>query len=255
MRARKLALAMAIAASPATALELFPRAVWPVTQPVSLAYDPELCALWVAQERPEIVLMTPGGREIRRFDSGFSRVRALTVDGDTLIAGDGWGLFQRYDRNGTAIGATFRIVPDMADVEGLHRDPDGNIFLVQDDPARVVQVDADGHEVFRLVGETLDPPMTEPQGIARDPVTGHLLVIDDNEGLNALFELSAQGEVLSVTPLSEWGRDAEAVALQPHTGQLFVGFDMSHRVAVFDWVPTRTGQADPMDLGPPCPMS
>lgn len=244
-----------LAAGPAAALELYPRGGWDVTQPVSLAYDADLCALWIAQERPEVVLVTPGGREIRRFDTGFARVRAITVEGDTLIVGDGYGSFRRFDREGHPLGDTFQIVPGMYDIEGIHLDPDGAMFIVGDDPAFVVRLDPDGRETMRIVGETLTPPLTEPQGIARDPVSGNLLVIDDNEGLNAIFEMTPKGEVLSVTPLSEYGMDAEAVALQPQTGQLFIGFDWSQRIAVFDWLPTRASIPEPLDLGPPCPVS
>ena len=244
-----------LSAQAAPALDHFHREGWDIVQPVSLAYDADLCALWVAQERPELVLVTPSGRELRRFDTGFSRVRAVTVEGDTVIAGDGWGTFQRYDRHGRAIGGTFTPPAGMRDIEGVHLDPDGTMFFVGDDPAFVVALSPDGLETLRIDGETLEPPLREPQGIARDPVSGNLLVIDDNEGLNAIFEMTAAGELLSVTPLSDWGRDAEAVALQPQTGQMFIGFDWSQRVEVFDWLPTRSSIPDEMDLGPPCPVS
>ncbi|PWR02276.1 hypothetical protein DKT77_12020 [Meridianimarinicoccus roseus] len=254
MKPAALCLALALPA-PAVALDLWPRIGWDVTQPVSLAYDAELCGLWIAQERPEIVLVTPGGREIRRFDTGFPRVRAITVTGDTILVGNGFGDFRHFDREGRAQGPVFEILPGLYDIEGIHLDPEGAMLIVGDDPALLVQLDADGNEVRRIRGETLSTPMVEPQGIGRDPVSGNILVVDDNEGLNALFEFSAQFELLSVTPLSEWGMDAEAVAIQPQTGQMFIGYDWSQRVMAFDWVPTRPSIPEPLDLGPPCPIS
>lgn len=60
----------------------------------------------------------------------------------------------------------------------------------------------DGILLMELMGDAFDPPMTEPQGVERDPYSGNILVTDDYEGLKSLFELAPDGRVLSVTPLS-----------------------------------------------------
>jgi hypothetical protein len=108
---------------------------------------------------------------------------------------------------------------------------------------------------MNLSGDTFDPPMTEPQGITRDPYSGNILVVDDNEGLNALFELAPDGRVLSVTPLGPYGFDAEGIALQPETGTLFIGFDGGRALAIFEWEPTETTIDAPLERGPDCAVS
>ncbi len=80
-------------------------------------------------------------------------------------------------------------------------------------------------------------------------------VVDDNEGLNSLFELAPDGRVLTVTPLSAYGRDAEGVALQPETGVVFVGFDTGRALAIFDWLPSETTIDTPLERGPECAIS
>ena len=88
----------------------------------------------------------------------------------------------------------------------------------------------------------------EPKGIPSESHTGAA-------GINSLFELAPDGRVLSVTPLSPWGRDAEAVALQPETGVLFVGFDGGRALAIFDWVASETTIDEPLERGPDCAIS
>ena len=58
--------------------------------------------------------------------------------------------------------------------------------------------------------------------------------------------------MISVTPLSAWGYDAEGVALQPETGRLFIGFDAGQALAVFDWAPSEVSIDSPLERGPPC---
>ncbi|MBS8225623.1 hypothetical protein [Vannielia litorea] len=219
---------------------------------VSLAYDAEVCGVWVATEGREVILMSTTGREIMRFDSGMSSVRSLTVEEGGLLLANGWGTFRRVDRQGRAIESDFSLSATLVDTEGLHRDADGSFLVVEDDPSRLMRVAPDGTLLVELQGDLFDPPMIEPQGVARDPFSGNILVVDDNEGLNALFELAPDGRVLTVTPLSEWGYDAEGVALQPETGTLFVGFDGGQALAIFDWRPSGMSISEPLDRGPDC---
>lgn len=248
-------LAAALLWSPMAKAELWHRVTIPDFRAVSIAYDAEVCGIWVANEGPEIVLLNTLGSEIQRFDSGMRSVRSLTVDGDGLLIANGWGEFQRISRTGQPIDREFQLSATLYDTEGLHRDADGSFLVVEDDPSRLLRIAPDGTVLMELFGDQFDPPMVEPQGITRDPYSGNILVVDDNEGLNSLFELAPDGRVLTVSPLSAYGRDAEGVALQPETGVLFVGFDTGRALAIFDWLPSETTIDTPLERGPDCAIS
>ena len=79
----------------ASALDLRQRDSFPFPRASSLAWDPWLCGLWVAIEGPQLFLLTPDGREIRRIEPDLSPVRSLTVEKGGLLIADGWGRAQR----------------------------------------------------------------------------------------------------------------------------------------------------------------
>lgn len=222
---------------------------------VSIAYDALVCGIWVANESREIVLLSTFGKELRRIETDMGMVRSLTVEENGLLIANSWGEFRRLDRDGRPIDTPFRLSETLYDTEGLHRDADGSFLVVEDDPSRLMRIAPDGTILMELYGDSFDPPMTEPQGITRDPYSGNILVVDDNEGLNSLFELAPDGRVLSVSPLSQYGFDAEGVALQPETGTLYVGFDGGQALAIFDWVPTEITIDTPLERGPDCAYS
>ena len=241
-------------AGPAAA-QLWHRETIPNFRVASIAYDAEICGFWVANEGPTLILLSTTGQERQRIDSGMRSVRSLTVEEGGLLLSDGWGTFRRIDRDGRSIDTAFTLSATLRDTEGLHRDADGSFLVVEDDPSRLLRIAPDGTVIMELSGDSFTPPMVEPQGITRDPYSGNLLVVDDNEGLNALFELGPDGRVLTVTPLSEWGRDAEGVGLQPETGTLFIGFDSGRALAIFDWMPSETTIDSPLERGPDCAVS
>ncbi|MEM8551909.1 MAG: hypothetical protein AAGF45_05965, partial [Pseudomonadota bacterium] len=209
-----LAVCMLVASGPAFA-DLRHKTTLPNVRVVSLAYDAHVCGVWFTNEGPTITLISTTGREMRSFDSGMGSVRSITVEEDGLLIANGWGGFRRIDREGRPIDSQFSLSATLRDTEGLHRDAAGSFLVVEDDPSRLLRVAPDGTVIMELSGHLFDPPMTEPQGVTRDPYSGNILVVDDYEGLNSLFELAPDGRVLTVTPLSAYGRDAEGVALQP----------------------------------------
>ena len=249
---RGIILSISVMCASAAGAELRHLETFPGIRGVSLAYDAEVCGVWVANESDELVLLSVGGREILRFSTDMGYVRSVTVVDEGVLVANGWGDFQRYDRKGRALDGPFSLSATLRDTEGMHRDADGSFLVVEDDPARLMRVAPDGAVLMELWGDRFDPPMIEPQGVARDPYSGNILVVDDNEGLNALFELAPDGRVLTVTPLSAWGYDAEGVALQPETGTLFVGFDAGQALAIFDWSPSEITIDEPLERGPPC---
>ncbi|MEM7613708.1 MAG: hypothetical protein AAF245_01605 [Pseudomonadota bacterium] len=250
-----LAFTATLAVAGSAKAELFHRTTIPDYRAVSLAYDAQVCGIWVANEGPEIVLLTTHGKEVRRFDSGMRSVRSLTVEEGGLLIANGWGEFRRLSREGMRVDSPFNLSATLVDTEGLHRDADGSFLVVEDDPSRLLRIAPNGSVLMELSGDLFDPPMVEPQGVTRDPYSGNILVVDDNEGLNSLFELAPDGRVLTVIPLSEYGRDAEGVALQPETGTLFVGFDGGRALSIFDWLPSENTIETPLERGPDCALS
>jgi len=249
---KRLTLALALAAMPVSALELTETASYALNRPASLDYDPTFCGLWIANEGPEIILVTLEGDELRRFGSDLNRIKAVSVEGDDLLVADGFGGFQRMSKSGDAVGAPFTTSAGWADTEGIAIDADGSVITVEDDPERLTW-HSPGGDVLRVIDTTtLTPPLFEPQGIARDPRTGHLLIVDDLEGSNSLYEFDADGALLGTYPLTPHGIDPEGIAIRPGSGQVFIAFDQGARIVAFDYVPTRPADAEALAPAADC---
>ena len=80
---RLLSFLCVICATPLPALELTLSGFYELNRPASLDYDPAFCGLWIANEGPEIILVTLDGLELRRFGSDLSRIKAVTLEGTT----------------------------------------------------------------------------------------------------------------------------------------------------------------------------
>ncbi|ETX29408.1 hypothetical protein RISW2_01675 [Roseivivax isoporae LMG 25204] len=236
------------------ALELTLTGSYALNRPSSLDYDPTFCGLWIANEGPEAILVTLQGDELRRVTSDLFRIKAIAVDGQGLIVADGAGSFQRLDTSGAALGAPFR-AEGWLDTEGIVTTEDGTLITVEDDPEYLTWLAPDGTLLRRVDTMTLEPPLSEAQGIARDPRTGHLLIVDDWEGTNALYEFDAEGRLLATESLVPYGLDPEGIAIRPGSGQLFVAFDSGDRIASFDYVPTLPADAPPLPPAADCMMS
>lgn len=249
-----LALSIACLSSSAAALELTMTGSYALDRPSSLDYDPTFCGLWIANEGPEAVLVTLQGDELRRIGSDLSRIKAISIEGDGLIVADGLGLFQRLTKDGEPLAAPFRISSGWADTEGIAIDEDGSLITVEDDPEYLSWLSPDGDVLRRIDTMQLDPPLSEAQGIARDPRTGHLLIVDDWEGTNSLYEFDAEGTLIATQSLVPFGTDPEGIAIRPGSGQLFVAFDMGARIASFDYVPTLPPGSEPLPPGADCMM-
>ena len=199
---RHAALFLICAAGTAPALEIVETGRYALNRPASLDYDPTFCGLWIANEGPEIILVTLEGDELRRFGSDLTRIKAVTLEGDALLVADGYGAFQRITKNGDALAPPFKVPGGWADTEGITIDGDGRIISVEDDPERLSWLSTDGVTERVVDTTTMTPPIYEAQGIARDPRTGHLLIVDDWEGSNSLYEFDAAGTLLGTVPLT-----------------------------------------------------
>lgn len=236
------------------ALDLVLTDRYSLNRPASLEYDPTFCGLWIANEGPEALLVTLEGEELRRITSDLSRIKAITLEGDALLLADGAGAFQRVTKSGEPLAAPFRIDSGWADTEGIVVDANGSLITVEDDPERLSWLSPDGKILRQIDTMTLNPPLTEAQGIARDPRTGHLLIVDDAEGTNSLYEFDAEGGLLAIAPLSAYGIDPEGIAIRPGSNQLFIAFDGGAAIASFDYTPTLPDGADALPPGADCMM-
>lgn len=233
------ALAALLAASASWSADLSLLRTFSHPGPSGLAYDDRYCGLWVANETRTIRLITPWGDEIMQFESELSRVDAIAMEHDDLILSDGNGLYQRVDRMGTVLSDPYRLSGILMDTDGLFVDTKTRDYWVADDSiAQLVRVSGDGTISQTLDGATQTPQLMEPQGITIDPISGNLLVVDDADASDSLFEFSADGGLLDVIPLAMGGYDAEGITIQPDTGTVFVAYDDGDVIAAFRYTPS-----------------
>ncbi|MEM6973222.1 MAG: hypothetical protein AAF577_10505 [Pseudomonadota bacterium] len=254
MRGRLASILLVATAIPAGALELVETGRYSLNHPASLDYDPTLCGLWIANEGPEALLVTLNGDELRRIRSEMTRIKAIALEGDHLLVGDGFGKMQRLTKDGEALGAPFRLSGGFADTEGIAISGDGDIITVEDDPERLSWFSPAGELKRRLNTMELSPPLSEAQGIAIDARTGHLLIVDDWEGSNSLYEFTADGVLLAQASLIEYGTDPEGIAIRPGSDQLFIAFDGGAQIVTFSYTPTLPPDAAPLPKGADCMM-
>ncbi len=240
--------------TPAPALDLVLTDSYRLDRPSSLDYDPDFCGLWIANEGPEAILVTLDGREIARVASDLRRIKAISLEGENLLVADGAGSFQRLSKRGEPLAAPFASSEGWTDTEGIAIDADGSIITVEDDPEWLSWYSPDGTLIRRIDTMTLDPPLREAQGIARDPRTGHLLIVDDMEGTNSLYEFDAAGRLLATAPLGGYGMDPEGIAIRQGSNQIFVAFDVGAMIASFEYTPTLPPGMDALPAAPDCVM-
>ena len=245
---------LTLSALPTAALDLKLTNVYELARPASLEYDPTFCGLWLANESRELVLVTLDGLELSRIESDLTRIKAVAIEGNNLIVADGFGGFQRLTKSGDPLAAPFQMGGGFADTEGMIVTPEGVIITVEDDPERMTWFSPAGEIIRQIDTKELDPPLIEAQGIARDPRTGHLLIVDDMEGTNSLYEFTEDGDLLATQSLLEFGLDPEGIAIRPGSDEMFIAFDQGAKIAAFTYTPTLPDGADALPPGADCMM-
>ena len=79
-----------------------------------------------------------------------------------------------------------------------------------------------------------------------------MLIVDDWEGSNSLYEFTAEGVLLAQASLVEFGIDPEGIAIRPGSNQLFVAFDGGAEIVTFDYTPTLPDGAEALPPGADC---
>lgn len=247
-----LILVAALVASPAIGLELQETGRYELNRPASLDYDPTFCGLWIANEGPEAILVTLQGEELRRVTSDLVRIKAISLEGDNLLVADGFGNMQRLSKDGRPLAPPFVLAGGFSDTEGIAIAANGDIVTVEDDPERLSWFNARGALKRQIDTLDLAKPLTEAQGIAIDPRTGHMLIVDDWEGSNSLYEFTAEGALLAQASLLEYGIDPEGIAIRPGSDELFIAFDSGATIVTFSYNPTLPPGAEPLPPGADC---
>lgn len=237
------------------ALDLKLRDTWELNRPNSLAFDHELCALWVANESRELVLMSIFGEIIERYETDLQMVKTVTPTFDGVLVSDWKGLFQELSKQGEKKGDPYGVNLRLYDTEGVTIDPSGDLLIVQDTPSHMIRIGSDMEIAAELNGLQLDPMMLEPQGVAIDAQSGHIFITDDREGSNSLFEFDSDWNLISVTNLRPFGLDPEGVAVNPQLGTIYIGFDMGAKIGVFDYTPAGDPLNPALDVPFACGLS
>lgn len=238
-------LCLILCATPVAAMKIDLSSSYNMDRPASIEFDPHLCGLWVVDEGRDAFLVSLEGEELRRIRTNLSLVRAITLEGDNLLVADGFGRFQRLTKDGVALTEPFTLKGVAMDTEGLLALEDGTLIHVEDNPGRLIWTSPDGQLIKAINTADLDPPLTEPRGIDRNPRTGNLLIVDDSDGSNSIFELTTDGVLVSTTPLSEFGRNPAGIAMSPSGNRMFMAFDRDARIATFD---IGTGEVTEIDV-------
>jgi len=152
------------------------------------------------------------------------------------------------------LGPPFTLSGGFADTEGIAIAANGDIVTVEDDPERLSWFSPSGALKKQMNTLELSPPLTEAQGIAIDPRTEHLLIVDDWEGSNSLYEFTSTGQLLAQVSLLEFGNDPEGIAIRPGSNQLFIAFDAGAEIVTFDYTPTLPEGTEPLPQGADCMM-
>lgn len=145
----------------------------------------------------------------------------------------GGGVFE-YTTSGNPVPSGTNIVtdPPSGDADGVVYHPGTNTIFVADDlDERIYEFSLTGN----LLGSfsTEDPPFPsafdEPEGIAVDPVTGNLLIVDDSGGTRRLWEATVTGALVTSFYL---GGDPEGITVDPATRRFYVVDDRNELLIV-----------------------
>ncbi|MEM9761390.1 MAG: hypothetical protein AAF968_02565 [Pseudomonadota bacterium] len=107
------------------------------------------------------------------------RIKAIALEGDDLIVGDGTGTLQCQTKDGDALEAPFQHAGGFADTEGIAVSANGDIVTIEDDPERLSRFNSSGDLKRRINTLELFPPLSGAQGIPIDERTVHPLIVDD----------------------------------------------------------------------------
>ena len=246
------------AAQPASAAALTYLYELEVANAEGLAYDADDGSLWVARGGVVggVANIDPVSGEVNSSFQLGSSDRAFGISmfeaelGQRLLVSDSAGTLYEYQKSGAYV-REFVTLPLSDDGDGLFFDPDANEIIVADDTDEMIyffrapsgaELNSVGYGAAAAVlidsfsTLDIDPDFNDPQGLAMDPETGNILVLDGKQGASSLYELTRDGALVSVTDLLALTlfEDPSGITFGPD-GMLFIAFADADRIVAFDF--------------------
>ncbi len=194
----------------------------------------EIPEVWAEVGANVFEVSTGGNVLYGAYDSGNSEPTGITwnaFDDHFYISNDNSATIHRYSFDGASFTEVDSVstLPDAEDPEGIASDPrSGQIYII--DGGKKIQIYEYSGAFVLLETLSLDDPLlenppygipTDPEGIAFDAESGHLLVVSGNPADNAIFEYTTAGSFVArypLNPMSPRPIAAQGAAVMPVAG-------------------------------------
>ena len=213
---------------------------------------------------PDGIAYHPDEDELFAVDSSNATIYRLTTDGELL---DSWANPELafYEGIGTlpdgnlvvadgGMGTLTVFTPDLLmvqaplDLTQVSAAPNGivmveetdTLFITDDNVLQIMEIDINGQLLGQLTTTEIEPSFLEPEGIAYEPVSGHLLAVDDDQA--KLYEITQDGELVREVDLEALTgfSDPEGLSYHAPTQTLYIAFDSDGQVGIFHFEPIDT---------------
>lgn len=213
--------------------------------PDGIAYHPDEDELYaVDSSNATIYRLTTAGELLDSWASpvpAFYEGIAVLADGDLIVADGGIGNMTFFTPD------LFKAGPPV-DLTQVSPAPNGivlieetdTLFVTDDNVLGILELDFDGRLLGQLATTDIEPAFLEPEGIAYEPLSGHLLAVDDDQG--KLYEITMDGQLVREVDLEALTgfSDPEGLSYHAPTQTLYIAFDSDGQVGVFHFEPIAT---------------
>ena len=210
--------------------------------PDGIAYHEDSDELYVVDSTSgSLFRLTMAGQLIDSFVnpelSFYEGITALP-DGNLLVSDGGMGTL-------TVFTPELEMEEAPLDITATSSSPNGvvmvektdSLFITDDNVVQIMEIDPEGRLLGQFLTNDVDPSFLEPEGIAFEPASGHLLAVDDDQG--RLYELTTDGQLIRDVDLEALTgfTDPEGLSYHSPTRTLFIAFDGDRQVGVFRFSP------------------
>ena len=213
--------------------------------PDGIAYHPDEDELYaVDSSNATIYRLTTAGELLDSWASpvpAFYEGIAVLPDGDLVVADGGLGNMVFFTPD------LFKAGPAV-DLSQVSPAPNGivlveetdTLFVTDDNALAIMELDFDGQLLGQLSTTGIEASFLEPEGIAWEPLSGHLLAVDDDQG--KLYEITTDGRLVREVDLQALTgfSDPEGLSYHAPSQTLYIAFDSDGQVGVFHFEPIAT---------------